>query len=615
MEGDRPEDLRKIVDAVKEAFMREVVERELTQKKELKQKVEIARTALENQMRGKPGFSTEPRLASAPVSPAAPPRQMPGAMPNVGDNANAINPGQEPIQQTSSVVPVPPGAVNAAMSGLDSDAIKKVKYGSLTQRYTSYEVFLSQDYPMASKQRQQTLEMVKQELEKFKNQAPPPELFAAIEKDPEVMRKKAEADYIRNDIRYLQGVTNNPNSEAITLKMRQAEAKEAEVQKLIQEKAKLYDTTTRKAEGDRLTKLLENAERNIKLLDEQRDITKKLLEDVKKELAEMPPEIRKEELKKPLVDPNATDLLMHDDKYRQLTGHWIVLDLELQSPTRVQRLQSASLPSQKDTKKQIIATVGAGLMGFVLMAVGVVALETRTRRISSLSELTGNISTPVVGVLPWAPDGDHDTNPLKRADLVEAVDKLRGQVVQSYLSRGFSIVTVTSPLADEGRSYTAHQLARSLSESGTRTLLVDFDLRQPTMHNLVGLANDKGLCELLRGEINANEAQILLPNGMSFIPAGQWSEEARRAAVSAKVESLIKSWRDQFDCVILHGHALLTVAESVEVARRSDVILLCTLYRETRLPLLKRATDRLATMDVAQSALVYLGASSQESQC
>ena len=60
--------------------------------------------------------------------------------------------------------------------------------------------------------------------------------------------------------------------------------------------------------------------------------------------------------------------------------------------------------------------------------------------------------------------------------------------------------------------------------------------------------------------------------------------------------------------MVLHGHALLTVAESVEVARRCEVVLLCTLYRETRLPLLKRATERVAAMEMPYSGVVYLGA-------
>src|SRR5205085_828386 len=146
-----------------------------------------------------------------------------------------------------------------------------------------------------------------------------------------------------------------------------------------------------------------------------------------------------------------------------------------------------------------------------------------------------------VGVVPWQPDSGVLRDPIKRADVNEAIDKLRAYVAQTWLSRGATTVAVTSPIGDEGKAFTAFGLASSLAQAGYKTLLVDFDLR--------------------------------------------------------------------------HGHALLTAAESVEVARRADVVLLCTLYRETRLPLLRRATERVAAMEVPYSGLVYLGATANEALC
>jgi len=70
-----------------------------------------------------------------------------------------------------------------------------------------------------------------------------------------------------------------------------------------------------------------------------------------------------------------------------------------------------------------------------------------------------------------------------------------------------------------------------------------------------------------------------------------------------------------YDCVILHGHALLTAAESVEVARRCEVVLVCASYRETTTPMLKKAADRIATMEIPYSGVVYVGATGQESLC
>jgi Mrp family chromosome partitioning ATPase len=213
------------------------------------------------------------------------------------------------------------------------------------------------------------------------------------------------------------------------------------------------------------------------------------------------------------------------------------------------------------------------------------------------------------------PDGSTARDPIKRADVNEAIDKLRSFVAQTWLSRGATTVAVTSPLGDEGKSFTAFGLASSLAQAGYKTLLVDFDLRNPSLHPYAGVANGTGVCELLRGEADPRGAVVALPNGLNFLPAGKWSDEARQAAVGGRLESLLARLREPFDCVVLHGHALLTAAESVEVARRAEVVLLCTLYRETRLPLLKRAADRVAAMEVPYSGVVYLGATPNEALC
>ena len=159
------------------------------------------------------------------------------------------------------------------------------------------------------------------------------------------------------------------------------------------------------------------------------------------------------------------------------------------------------------------------------------------------------------------------------------------------------------------------RLASSLAQAGYKTLLVDFDLRNPSMHAFAGMLNGTGVCDLLRGEADVRKSIQVLPNGLNFLPAGKWSDEARQAATGGRLESLMARLKEPYDCVVLHGHALLTVAETVEVARRSEVVLLCALYRETKLPLVKRAAERIATMEIPYSGIVYLGATTQEALC
>jgi Mrp family chromosome partitioning ATPase/capsular polysaccharide biosynthesis protein len=598
LEGDRPDDIRMIVDAVKDAYYSEIVLKEILHKSNLKQKVEEEKTKMEGRLVARVGDGT--RRGPAGVELTAPPAAPPDADPGVVQAGG--------LKAPAAIAP----AVAATL--VDSEAFRKARAGFLLTKINQHADNLEK-YPSAISLKKKDIADVKQRYEAVKAAPVSQAVLAAVEKDPDVQRKLAEEKFYRGEYDFKRRTVNDPNAPGVMQYLAAADKAKAEAERLKKERANLYDGGKRDGELRALTELLARLERELYLLQEAAQTEGVQLTRAKEELARLPADAKKDDPKVKHVDPQMTDELTMDGVYAKLAAQQLQLELELQSPPRVRILQSASAPSQKDPKKQIIATVVAGLLGFALVGLGVVATETRAKRVCSLAELTAVGSPPVVGVIPWNPDGSTARDPVARADAAEAVDKLRGAVVQNWLGKGAATVAVTSPLGDEGKAFTAFSLAGSLAAAGYKTLLVDFDLRNPALHPFAGVPNEHGVCELLRGETDPRQAMIVLPNGMTFVPAGNWSEDARRAAVGGRLEVLIARLRDQFDCVILHGHALLTVAESVEVARRCDAVLLCTLYRETRLPLLRRAADRLTTMEVPHTGVVYLGASAQEALC
>src|SRR6185369_6183566 len=145
-------------------------------------------------------------------------------------------------------------------------------------------------------------------------------------------------------------------------------------------------------------------------------------------------------------------------------------------------------------------------MGFGVIAFGVIGYETVTRRVSSLADVKSATPSAVVGVIPYLPDDATGKDPVKRVAANEAIDKLRTYVAQAWLARGATTVAITSPTGDEGKAFAAFGLASSLAQSGYRTLLVDFDLREPALHGYAGVPNQNGVCEVLRGETDARTA-------------------------------------------------------------------------------------------------------------
>ncbi len=611
-EGDTPNDVNRIVEAVKEAYYREVIEKERNTLKKSRVDLEVFMSQLQSLVTGRSLAQLNERRPALPPGAASGPLLQAGG---VGTYVPPI-PGIESQDRGPAVVPVAGQAAAAvALNLADNEQFKKARAATLLGRISTLEVQL-QEYPVVLNERRADIERLRKELDATGKAAPSPEAFAAADRDPEVAARAEAAAKKRRDYDYIRSVVRDPDSDKMARQKREVEEAEAEAAKARVALATRLEAQRDGAKGNRLAVALDAAEVAFNRLKERERVDAKIFEDAKKEFAALPPELKKPDDKLlPVVDLERTYLQSGDGMYRRSSEQLIALDFELKSPPRVSKLQDASAPSAKDPKKQLIAAVVAGLMGFGLVGLGAVGYETRVRKVSSLGELKTVGGTPIVGVVPWQPTAATASDPIKKADVTEAIDKLRSVVSQTWLKRGVRTIAVTSPHGDEGKAFTAYGLANGLAQAGYRTLLVDLDLRNPSLHDFAGVPNGPGACEVLRTECDARACQIVLPSGLTLLPAGTWSDDLRRTAVGSRLDGMLREFREDFDCVVLHGHGLLSVSESIETVRRADAVLLCTLYRETRMPLLKRAIDRLTALEVPTVGIVYVGATRHEALC
>ncbi|QDU20185.1 tyrosine-protein kinase domain-containing protein [Urbifossiella limnaea] len=597
MASHNPADANKIVNAVQKAFLAEVVQKEVATKqarfRQSEQAMQDMQKRLENMSRGH-------TLAKAP-----------------GDGVTPV----QAVEGTPGVLPpgvAPPAAAPAAVSGLELMA--KLDPRALVSRLAALQMEVDRTLPIeigAGKARMRELEG---QIEALKRAPLDPATLAAVDNDQQVVdqsmqvrRAKANHDFAAS--------AGRPDAPDVVNLRRVYEAQNARLAEVRREKAGLLEGGRRAAEGKLLFTEWTTVKNQVARYETQLATARISMANLERMLNNLPQaaEVVRTDgrggLVPPSYDPADTDLRSRDGMYARLITQHEALKLDLLAGQRIQLLQPASSPMQKDIKKQVLGTVAGGLFGYFLVALGVVAFETVSRRVSSLADLKSVGPAPVVGVIPGLPTDATGRDPARRAAANEAIDKLRAYVAQTWLSRGATCVAVTSPLGDEGKAFTAFGLASSLAQAGYKTLLADFDLREPALHTYAGVPNTVGACEVLRGETDPRSAVVTLPSGLAFLPAGKWSDEARQAAVGGRLEAVLAKLKEPFDCVILHGHALLTVAESVAVARRCEVVLVCARYRETKLPLLEKATDRVAAMEIPYSGVVYVGATETEALC
>lgn len=605
MKSENSDNAQKIVNAVVKAYMKQVVEREVLRKKELLESVRYAKVELTSAVKRKGGTVESPLgTAGAP----APPQPLPGAVVS-GQTGTAL---PAIPQAPSDVKPV--AGIATPNGPVIGEGLRRSMADQLMKKIAEYEdqlVYL----PGVIRDRERKRDQIKKNIEKVLTEPAKEDALAAAEKDVEVTVLRNEAKRARAEYAHYKSLASNPNAPSVVAFKERADLLDAQADQKKAVKAKELESARRVAAGSTYDQQLADSEREITRLKEQAEVATVLRDRAKDELAKLPPEVLKDEEKGPNIDPAKTDLVAHNVLLDRVTQQEIGLDFELTAPPRVSVIQNASTAMVRDIKKQVIVTIVAGLLGFAFCGLIAVGYEAKVRKVSAVSDLTAVTAMPTVAVIPHPPTTGTYRDPLKRADVEEAVDKLRTFVTQAWLPNGVKSIAVTSPVGDEGKAATAVGLAESLAKAGVRCLLVDFDLRMPAVHRLMQLDNHRGVCELLRGEIQPADAVTGMPSGLYVLPAGTWTEATRHCAAGDRLKALFDILAQPFDCLVVHAHSLLTAAESVEVARRADAVLLCTQFRDSRMPLVSRAAERLATMGATHSGLVYVGSTTHESLC
>ncbi|MGO9209654.1 MAG: GumC family protein [Terriglobales bacterium] len=177
----------------------------------------------------------------------------------------------------------------------------------------------------------------------------------------------------------------------------------------------------------------------------------------------------------------------------------------------------------------------------------------------------------------------------------EAYRTLRTSILLSSWGAPPKVLLVTSPLAQEGKTTTSVNTAIVLAQRGARVLMVDADLRRPSIHKAFGVPQRPGLSEYLTGNISEcpTTPWAQLPN-LHVLPSGGSPPHPAELLGSAMMNNVLAEWRKQFDHIVIDTPPALSVTDAVLLSVQADSVILVIRSGQTTKQALRRARQLLA---------------------
>lgn len=265
----------------------------------------------------------------------------------------------------------------------------------------------------------------------------------------------------------------------------------------------------------------------------------------------------------------------------------------------VDRALVPGMPFKPNLSKNLALALGLGLFLGVSAAFCANFFDDALKSAEEIESLLG---VPVLGVMPLvtAPNVAQQVLENPRSALAEAFRSLRTALQFSTAAGAPKSLLVTSPRAAEGKSTISVSIARSFAQVGLRVLLIDADLRDPSLQREMQRAGapylvpTKGLTNYLAGSATPPEVfQVTEMENLTFLPTGPLPPNPAELLAGPKMPSLLRTAEEQFDIVIIDGPPVMGLADAPLLASVASETLLVLAAGQSRREVARLALKRL----------------------
>ena len=320
---------------------------------------------------------------------------------------------------------------------------------------------------------------------------------------------------------------------------------------------------------------------------------------------------------------------LYDELQQKLKEAGITSGLKSSNVRVVDVARAPVIPSKPNVPSNLAMGFLLGLVGGVALAFVMESMDNTVRTPEQVESLSG---LPSLGMIPLSLD--MNTNKKKsqpsvalttqaqtdlrkstvsllaharpKSEVAESYRALRTSILLSSIGSAPKVIMVTSALPQEGKTTTSINTAIVLAQKGGKVLLVDADMRRPTIHQTFKLRNRTGLSTVLTGSSSADDLIVpssILPN-LFVLPAGPPPPHPAELLDSNMMRGLLDKWRQQYDHIVIDTPPVLSVTDAVLLSAQMDTVLLVIRSAQTSKDALRRSRDILAQVNARVMGVV-----------
>ncbi len=307
-----------------------------------------------------------------------------------------------------------------------------------------------------------------------------------------------------------------------------------------------------------------------------------------------------------------TNRAIYDGLLQRLKETGVSSALESNS---IKMVEQADPPRGVTSPKKSRDAVLALLLGLFLGVGTAFAVEGLDNSLKTAEDVLQHLRLPTLGMIPSLDSIDQQRkrrfgwkrattprspilaleDPLAHPEWsLEAYRSLRTSILLSHSGKPPQTIQITSALPAEGKSTTVANVALTLAQTGARTLVIDLDLRRPTMGGLFGVSEESGMSTFLSGnsDLSSQVIQTAYPN-LFVVPAGPAAPNPAELISSERMGHGLKLLEEYFSYIIIDTPPALEITDAVALSPCVDGVIMVTRSGYTPRDAVRRATQRL----------------------